>query len=160
MKVAIPVDNPNPEAPVSPIFGRCSYFIIFEVENGKIKSHKIIENPAKGAVRGAGIQAAQLIANEGANVLIVGNIGPNAMLALNSAGVRVIPGVPGIPAKEAVEKFLRGELQSGAPTPPFRHRGPPTYCICPACGYKIPHQPGIPCSTMICPRCGARMRRE
>ncbi len=34
------------------------------------------------------------------------------------------------------------------------------FCICPRCDYKIPHQPGIPCSSLLCPRCEIRMVRE
>ncbi|MCD6447905.1 MAG: hypothetical protein J7L58_02520 [Thermoplasmata archaeon] len=37
--------------------------------------------------------------------------------------------------------------------------GPPAECICPACGYRAPHQPGVPCRQMRCPRCGAPMVR-
>jgi hypothetical protein len=38
--------------------------------------------------------------------------------------------------------------------------GPGGNCICPACGRKVPHQPGTPCSDMSCPGCGAKMKRE
>ncbi len=37
--------------------------------------------------------------------------------------------------------------------------GPPQYCMCPNCGYRIPKQPGVPCRSMTCPRCGAPMVR-
>ncbi|MBN1232665.1 MAG: hypothetical protein JXA60_04860 [Candidatus Coatesbacteria bacterium] len=35
------------------------------------------------------------------------------------------------------------------------------FCICPnpACREKIPHQAGIPCTEMKCPKCGAQMIR-
>jgi len=33
-------------------------------------------------------------------------------------------------------------------------------CICTSCGNKVMHQPGIPCSSMSCPKCGMRMVRE
>lgn len=33
-------------------------------------------------------------------------------------------------------------------------------CICLACGARVPHQPGIPCREVSCPRCGQFMRRE
>ncbi len=35
--------------------------------------------------------------------------------------------------------------------------GGPTKCICPNCGYEIPHVRGRPCSMEICPKCGTRM---
>jgi len=37
--------------------------------------------------------------------------------------------------------------------------GPPRYCVCPNCGYRVEHRPGVPCRTMMCPRCGAPMVR-
>lgn len=38
--------------------------------------------------------------------------------------------------------------------------GPGGNCICPACGTKVPHAAGVPCASMNCPKCGARMIRE
>ncbi len=35
--------------------------------------------------------------------------------------------------------------------------GGPTKCVCPNCGYEIPHARGRPCSMEICPKCGTRM---
>jgi len=34
------------------------------------------------------------------------------------------------------------------------------FCVCPACGEKVPHQAGVPCASMTCPKCGSRMVRE
>jgi cation diffusion facilitator family transporter len=38
--------------------------------------------------------------------------------------------------------------------------GPGGYCVCPQCNYKIPHQHGIPCSTIKCPKCKINLIRE
>jgi hypothetical protein len=37
--------------------------------------------------------------------------------------------------------------------------GPGGDCVCPACGERAPHQPGIPCFEANCPKCGAAMIR-
>jgi len=33
--------------------------------------------------------------------------------------------------------------------------GGPSSCICPKCGYIVPHTRGIPCTTLKCPECGS-----
>jgi hypothetical protein len=38
--------------------------------------------------------------------------------------------------------------------------GPDGSCVCPACGHKVPHQVGQPCSSVKCPKCGVAMIRE
>ena len=37
--------------------------------------------------------------------------------------------------------------------------GPGGECICPNCGYRVPHQVGVPCYARKCPKCGAPMTR-
>jgi len=37
--------------------------------------------------------------------------------------------------------------------------GPGGDCVCPACGHREPHVLGQPCTSRICPKCGARMTR-
>jgi len=34
------------------------------------------------------------------------------------------------------------------------------YCVCSQCGYRTPHQRGIPCSEIQCPECGIPLIRE
>lgn len=38
-------------------------------------------------------------------------------------------------------------------------RGPGGECVCSNCGYREPHQLGIPCHTRKCPKCEAPMTR-
>ncbi|MHA1208451.1 MAG: hypothetical protein ACTSSA_00550 [Candidatus Freyarchaeota archaeon] len=37
--------------------------------------------------------------------------------------------------------------------------GPGGVCVCPSCGHTVPHQAGVPCTTVSCPKCGTRMIR-
>jgi cation diffusion facilitator family transporter len=39
-------------------------------------------------------------------------------------------------------------------------RGPDGQCVCPQCGYKIPHKKGVPCATLKCPRCEINLERK
>lgn len=43
------------------------------------------------------------------------------------------------------------------PRPAIHQTG---YCICPRCGLRISHQPGVPCKSLVCTSCGSGMIRE
>ncbi len=36
----------------------------------------------------------------------------------------------------------------------------PGYCLCPQCGRREPHEPGVPCVKRTCPDCGTALVRE
>ena len=75
-----------------------------------------VPNMAAGASGGAGIQAAQTIANKDVKLLITGNVGPKAFQALSAASIEVATGAFGA-VREAVENYKRGELsKTTAPT--------------------------------------------
>lgn len=122
MKIAITCFQDSLDASVDTRFGRCQNFLILD-DNGEIE--KTISNPASQAPRGAGVQAAQTVVNESVNVLITGNIGPNAFNLLKQSGIEVYLTPAGISAKEAFEKYKAGELQKAeeAKGPPQRGRG-------------------------------------
>lgn len=52
-----------------------------------------------------------------------------------------------------------GPLGQGPFTGRGRGRGfnQPVKCICPNCGYQEVKKPGVPCSTILCPKCSSRM---
>ena len=113
MKICVTATSNSLDAPIDPRFGRCPYFVIVDSETMQFEA---IPNMASGATGGAGIQAAQTIANKGAEVLITGNVGPNAFQALSAAGVKIVTGASGT-VREAIEKYKRAELsETGAPT--------------------------------------------
>ncbi len=95
---------------VSPVLARCPVFTIVDVEDDEIKSVTTLQNPAMSAPMGAGMQAAQMLANQGVEAVIAGRVGPNAWAALNSLGIKFVQ-ASGIKVKEAIEKYIRGELQ-------------------------------------------------
>lgn len=70
-----------------------------------------LSNEALGAMGGAGIQAAQAITNQGAEILITGNVGPNAFQVLSALGIKIVTGVSG-PIRDVVEKYKKGELET------------------------------------------------
>ncbi len=95
---------------VDPRFGRCNSFTLVSVTGNDIKEEKIIPNGAMNAMGGAGIQAAQTVANLGANAIITGNLGPNAFNALQQTGLQIAISTP-IKVRDAVQNYIDGKLQ-------------------------------------------------
>ena len=121
MKIAVSATTDNLDSMVDARFGRCPYFLIVKVEGTEIKGHEAIKNPSVNAMGGAGIQAAQFVANKGVEVVITGNIGPNAFNVLSQIGIKILTGVGGISVKDAVQKYLKGEIkETKTPTIGFR----------------------------------------
>jgi len=108
MKVAVSSNGNDLSAQASPVFGRCPYYIFVDTESMEFEA---VANPAISAPGGAGIQAAQFVANQGAKAVLTGNIGPNAFNVLQAAGVQVFT-VAGGTVKEAVEAYKEGRLQA------------------------------------------------
>jgi predicted Fe-Mo cluster-binding NifX family protein len=107
VKICVTSSGNTLDALVDPRFGRAAYLAIVESES---MAFEAVPNAAAGAMGGAGIQAAQTLANKGVSVLITGNVGPNAFQALKSSGVKIVVGASGT-IREVIEKFKRGQLK-------------------------------------------------
>ncbi len=108
MKVAISSNGNNQSAQVDPRFGRCQYFIIIDTESGETKA---VANAAQSAGGGAGIKAAQTVADHNVETVLTGNVGPNAHRALQSANITVVTGVSGT-VSEALKGYLDGKYEA------------------------------------------------
>ena len=64
MKIAISSEGTSLESPVDPRFGRAKYFALVDTDTGECSFHDNTQN--LNAPQGAGIQAAQAVANLGA----------------------------------------------------------------------------------------------
>jgi predicted Fe-Mo cluster-binding NifX family protein len=107
MKIAVTSRSSNLESEIDPRFGRCSFFLIVDIDNMSFES---ISNESAMTSGGAGIQAAQNVAKTGVEAVITGNIGPNAFQTLTAAGIKVFTGANGI-VKDAIENYKQGELK-------------------------------------------------
>ena len=116
MKVCISSTGPSLDAEMDPQFGRCPYFIFADPDTMEFEA---VENLNIGAAGGAGIQSAQLIINRGAEVLITGQVGPNAFTTLQAGGIKIITGAAG-QIREVLKKYKKGELIILAPGPTVR----------------------------------------
>ena len=100
MKVAVTYENGN----VFGHFGHTEQFKIYEVENGEVLSGEVVDTFGSG--HGA---LAQFLSDRDVNALICGGIGMGARIALEQAGIFLMPGVSGS-ADEAVKSFAEGNL--------------------------------------------------
>lgn len=107
MKIAVSSAGTTLDSQIDPRFGRCAYFLIIETEDMSFEAFDN-ENIALGG--GAGIQSAQFIASKGAETVITGSCGPNAVRTLSAAGVKLFVDQSGT-VKEAVEKYKNDELR-------------------------------------------------
>jgi predicted Fe-Mo cluster-binding NifX family protein len=109
MKIAISAKGKNLEDTISEVFARASYFIIAEIENGKIKSFEAVKNEVGGRGGGAGIFAAKMMAEKNVKAVITKNIGPRAFEVLKQFNIEVYQGEGEI--KKVIEEFIQGKLE-------------------------------------------------
>ncbi len=107
MKVAISSTGPNLDAQVDLRFGRCQYFVLVD---DKEENFEFLDNEAAVLSGGAGLQAAQMIADADVKAVITGNIGPNAINVLKVAGIKAYHCGPGT-VRKAIQKYQDGSLQ-------------------------------------------------
>ena len=120
MKVCVTAGASGLDAPMDPRFGRCPFFVIVDLDS---MSENSVSNSCVMATSGAGIQAAQEVARQGATALITGNIGPNAMQTLSAANIDVYLHQSGGSVRDVVEKFKRGEFTKIAAPSVQAHAG-------------------------------------
>lgn len=108
-KIAITTEGPTMDDRVDPRFGRAGGFAIVDPATMEVVDY--VDNGGSQAMaQGAGIQAAENVANAGASVLLTGYVGPKAFTALQAAGVLIGQDVDGMTVREAVEKYKAGSV--------------------------------------------------
>ena len=112
MKLCITAIGNTLEANTDSSFGRAPWLLLVDTDTLALEA---IENSGVNATQGAGIAAAQMISDKGANALLTGRVGPKAEAALEASGVAIYEGLAGCSVREAVSQFNDGVCrQSGA----------------------------------------------
>ncbi len=101
MKIAVTYEDGD----VFQHFGRTQQFKVYDAEDGKIVSSKVIGND--GLSHGA---LGDILMREKVDVFICGGIGGGARDMISSRGIKLVPGVSGN-ADKAVESYLAGDLE-------------------------------------------------
>jgi len=103
MKIAVSTDG----TVVSMHFGRCPFFTIAEIEDGKVIGTNVVPNP--GHHPGF---LPQFLREQGVSCIIAGGMGQRAQVLFDEAGIRTVMGISG-PVANVIEQFASGALQEG-----------------------------------------------
>lgn len=107
MKLAVTSTGTDLDSAVDPRFGRAAYILVVDSET---LDFEVLDNRENvNAFKGAGIQAARMVSEKGAKILLTGYCGPNAFKALRAAGIQVVSDAKGS-VREAVQAYLEGKL--------------------------------------------------
>ena len=92
---------------MDPRFGRAPFILIVDSDNNEVE---VLDNSDNlNAFKGAGIQAAVMVSDRGAKVLLTGYCGPNAFKTLTAAGIKVASNMSGT-VKDAVIAYNEGKV--------------------------------------------------
>lgn len=106
MKITIPVDEKNLKSSVCPSFGRAPYFLFYNTDT---KESYFLDNSAIASQGGAGIRAAQVIADQGACALLTPRCGENAEEVLRKSEVLIYKSISGT-AQQNIDAFVTKQL--------------------------------------------------
>ncbi len=106
MRIAIPTNEQSMDSEVCPSFGRAPYFLFF---NSVTEETYFLDNSAVASQGGAGIRAAQVLADHGVNALITPRCGENAEEVLRKAEVFVYRAIPGT-ARQNIDALLENQI--------------------------------------------------
>jgi len=108
VKIAVTAQGKELSSEIDLRFGRAEWLIVIDSETGDFQVHDNIVN--LNAVQGAGIQTGQNIANLDVEVVITGNVGPNAFKTLDTADVKIFLAEKET-VQEALDLFKAGKLK-------------------------------------------------
>ena len=108
--IAVPADQPSMAAPVSPVFARAPYFIIYDMKHRTVKY--VVNNFVNGTHE-VGLHVAHLIVRERAGIVIGKNVGPEPFEHLTRRGVRIYAGLASS-VQEALFKYSTNQLMETA----------------------------------------------
>lgn len=104
-------DNQGLEGQMSGHFGRCPFYTLVDVEEGKIQNVSVVENPLYNDHQPGKVPA--FVRSQNAEVMIAGGMGPMAINLFNGYGIEVVTGYMGI-VKNVLDAYLKGEAKGAS----------------------------------------------
>lgn len=110
MLIAIPATEQTLTSEIASRFARAKYFIIYDPSN---ETFQALENSQDlFNAQGAGIQAAQIVLDSNAKVLITYNCGPKAVALLQRGQIEVfVTDTPTVTVEAAIALYLANKLK-------------------------------------------------
>ncbi len=109
-KIAVSSEGPTLDDQVDPRFGRAAGFMVVDLQT--METNYLDNGQSQVMARGAGIQAAEIVARAGVSCLLTGYVGPKAFQALSAAGIKVGQNLDGLTVRQAVERFKNGQVET------------------------------------------------
>ncbi len=104
LRIAIPLAN----GMLTPHFGHCEEFGIYDVENGKIVNKKIVTPPPHepGVIP-------RFLKQQGVNLIIAGGMGQRALQFFKDYGIKVLVGALPKKPEDLINDYINGTLELG-----------------------------------------------
>ncbi len=110
-RLAVPVsEDRGLDSKPSGHFGKSPYFAFVDLDNGKIKQVVIKKNPAAKLEKRIGVEAANFIIDNKADIIAAAGIGESPFHILRSNLMRILV-IEGDTLRDVIEKMLRNELK-------------------------------------------------
>ncbi len=106
MKIALPAGEKNMNSNVYESYGRAPYILLY---NSVTKESDFLDNSAVLNQGAAGIRVSQVVADNGAKVLITPRCGENAQKILNNAEVLIYKSISGT-LQHNIDEYLANNL--------------------------------------------------
>jgi predicted Fe-Mo cluster-binding NifX family protein len=108
MKIAVCAKSQGMESIADDRFGRAEYYVIFDTNSLVAET---VENTAKNESAGAGGSAVRLLSKSNVEVVLVPELGPKAVDAVNGFEIKAYRYADRKTVRETIEAYQAGQLQ-------------------------------------------------
>ena len=119
MKIALPISDKSADAEIYDSFGRAPFYLIYSTST---KETEFLDHRAVVSQGGAGVRAAQVLADNGVRVIISPQCGENAEKILRNSEVLIYQSVSGS-IQENIEAYQQNQLHLLSEFKPNKGRG-------------------------------------
>jgi len=107
LRIAVATKGPGGlEDIMSEVFGRANTFTIADIDDGEIKSVKVLQNQAVSYKHGAGPIVVKMLVDAGVNVVVAAELGPGASALLEQHNIAVVTARVGNSVSETIRNAL------------------------------------------------------